>query len=155
MPYPNCRFYIIIIVVTFYPNGCSQFENPEAPDFEKIASASGSFSTLSLPSSLPLPTSFIKVLPLLLPQKISASTASASTSLSHFTVFHHIHHFAWVKSPAIQSKILNVIGSSGSRSSYRSFPICFAKQSLFRESSLMYFAEMAKPSKLSSFISEK
>ena len=68
IPCPGCRFYIIIIV-TFYPNGCSQVENPEAPDFEKIASASGSFSKLSLPSSLPLPTSFIKVLPL--PQKIN------------------------------------------------------------------------------------
>ena len=66
IPCPGCRFYIIIIIiVTFYPNGCSQVENPEAPDFEKIASASGSFSTLSLP----LPTSFIKVL--LLPQKIN------------------------------------------------------------------------------------
>ena len=73
IPCPDCRFYIIIIIiiVTFYPNGCSQVENPEAPDFEKIASASGSFSTLSLPSSLPLPTSFIKVLPLPLPQKIN------------------------------------------------------------------------------------
>ena len=54
-----------------------QVENWEAPDFEKIASASSSFSTLSLPSSLLLPTSFIKVLPL--PQKII--TASAATSL--------------------------------------------------------------------------
>ena len=34
-----------IIIVTFYPNGCSQFENSEAPDFEKIAYASNSFST--------------------------------------------------------------------------------------------------------------
>ena len=25
------------MIVTFYPNGCSQFENPDAPDFEKIA----------------------------------------------------------------------------------------------------------------------
>ena len=65
IPCPGCRFYIIIIIATFYPDGCSQVENPEAPDFEKIASASGSFSTLSLP----LPTSFIKVLPL--PQKIN------------------------------------------------------------------------------------
>ena len=64
IPCPGCRFYIIIIV-TFYPNGCSQVENPEAPDFEKIASASGSFSTLSLPLS----TFFIKVLPL--PQKFN------------------------------------------------------------------------------------
>ena len=79
IPCPGCRFYIIIIIVTIYPNGCSQVKNPEAPDFEKIASASGSFSTLSLPSSLPLPTSFIKVLPL--PQKINRFTASASTSL--------------------------------------------------------------------------
>ena len=71
IPCPGCRFYIIIIIVTFYPNGCSQVENPEAPDFKKIASASGSFSTLSLPSSLPLPTSFIKVLPLPLPRKIN------------------------------------------------------------------------------------
>ena len=69
-PCPGCRFLILlIIIVTFYPNGSSQFENPEAPDFEKIASASNSFSTLSLRSSLPLSTSFIKVLPL--PQKIN------------------------------------------------------------------------------------
>ena len=58
-----------IIIVTFYHNGCSQFENTEASDFEKIASASSSFLTFSRPSSLPLPTSFIKVLPL--PQKIN------------------------------------------------------------------------------------
>ena len=69
IPCPSCRFYIIIVSVTFYPDGCSQVENPEAPGFEKIASASGSFSTLPLPSSLPLPTFFIKVLPL--PQKIN------------------------------------------------------------------------------------
>ena len=80
IPCPGCRFFIIIIiVVTFYSNGCSQFENPEELDFEKIAFASSSFSTLSLPSSLPLPTTFIKVLPP--PQKLTASTASASTSL--------------------------------------------------------------------------
>ena len=24
-----------IVIVTFYPNGCSQFENPEAPDLKK------------------------------------------------------------------------------------------------------------------------
>ena len=69
IPCPCCRFYIIIIIVTFHSDGSSQVENPEAPDFEKIASASGSFSTLSLLRSLPLPTSFIKVLPL--PQKIN------------------------------------------------------------------------------------
>ena len=69
IPCPGYRFYIIIIIVTFYSNDCSQVENPEAPDFEKIASASHSFSTLSLSSSLPFPTSFIKVLPLPLPQK--------------------------------------------------------------------------------------
>ena len=40
IPFPGCRFCAIIIVVTFYPNDCSQFENLEAPDFEKIASAS-------------------------------------------------------------------------------------------------------------------
>ena len=67
IPCHGCRFFIII--VTFYPNGCSHFENSEAPDFEKIASAFSSFSTLSLPSSLTLPTSFIKVLTL--PQKIN------------------------------------------------------------------------------------
>ena len=83
IPCPVCRFYIINIFVTFYSNGCSQFENPEAPDFEKIASVSSSFSTLSLPSSPPLPISFIKVLPLPLPlpQELTASTASAFTSL--------------------------------------------------------------------------
>ena len=59
------------IIVTFYPNSYSQFENPEAPDFEKIASASSFFSKLSLPSSIPLPTSFIKVFPLPLPLKIN------------------------------------------------------------------------------------
>ena len=69
IPCRGCRSYIIVIIVTFYPNGCSEVENLEAPDFEKIASVSGSFSTLSLPSSLPLPTSFIKVLPL--PQKFN------------------------------------------------------------------------------------
>ena len=79
IPCPVCRFYIINIIVIFYSNGCSQVENPEAPDFEKIASVSSSFSTLSLPSSPPLPISFIKVLPL--PQELTASTASASTSL--------------------------------------------------------------------------
>ena len=90
IPCPGCRFYIVIIIVTFYPNGCSQVENPKAPDFEKIASASSSFSTLLLSSSLPLPTSFIKVLPL--SQKINRfhrfqlllplpASASASTSL--------------------------------------------------------------------------
>ena len=67
IPCPVC--HVTIIIVTFHSNGCSQFENPEAPDFEKIASASSSFLTLSLPSSLPLPTSFIEVLPL--PQKIN------------------------------------------------------------------------------------
>ena len=73
IPRPGCRFYIIIIIiiVTFYPNGFSQLENPESPDFEKIASVSSSFSTLSLPSALPLSTYFIKLLPLPLPQKIN------------------------------------------------------------------------------------
>ena len=53
-----------ILLLLHFTYGCSELENPEASDFEKIASASGSFSTLWLPSSLPLPTSFIKVLPL-------------------------------------------------------------------------------------------
>ena len=43
----------------------------------------------------------------------------------HLTIFHHIHHFAWVKSQAIPSKILNVIGPSSSRLSNWSSPICF------------------------------
>ena len=68
-PCPGCQFYVFIIIVILYLNRCSQFENTEAPDFEKIASASSSSSTLSLPSSLLLSTSFIKVLPL--PQKIN------------------------------------------------------------------------------------
>ena len=34
----------------------------------------------------------------------------------HFTAFHHLHHFAWVKSQAIPSKILNVIAPCSSRS---------------------------------------
>ena len=58
IPCRGCRFYIMIIIVAFYPNDCSQFQNPEATDFEKIASAFSSFSTLSVPSSLPLPTNF-------------------------------------------------------------------------------------------------
>ena len=32
---------------------------------------------------------------------------------SSFTVFHHIDYFAWIKSQAIPSKILNVIGRGG------------------------------------------
>ena len=32
----------------------------------------------------------------------------------HLAVFHHILHFAWVKSQAIPSKILNVISPSSS-----------------------------------------
>ena len=63
IPYRNFRS--IPFSISYHATGCSQIENPEAPDFEKIASASGSFSTLSLP----LPTSFIKVLSL--PQKIN------------------------------------------------------------------------------------
>ena len=73
----------------------------------------------------------------------------------HFAVFHHLHQVAWVKSQAILSKILNVIGPSSSRSSTLSFPICFGKQSLFGESFLRHFAYMAKLSKLRSFNSEK
>ena len=82
IPCPRCRFYIIIIIiVTFYPNGCCKFENPEAPDFEKIASASSSFSTLLLP--LPAPFQHFRF------QTLSSKcfrfhkklTASASTSL--------------------------------------------------------------------------
>ena len=81
IPCPGCRFIIIIIIATFYPNGCSQVENSEAPDFEKIATTSGSFSTLSLPSSLPLPTSFITVLPL--PQKINRFRFQLPLPLPH------------------------------------------------------------------------
>ena len=71
IPCPGRRCYFIMIIVTFYLNGCNQVENSEAPDFGKIASASGSCSTLSLPSLLPLPTSFIKVIPLPLLQKLN------------------------------------------------------------------------------------
>ena len=49
-----------IIIATFYPNGCNQFETPEAPDFEKLAPAARSVSILSLPTSrqvLPASTS--------------------------------------------------------------------------------------------------
>ena len=90
IPCPGCRFYIIIIIVTFYPNGCSQVENSEAPDFEKIASASGSFSTVSLPSSLPLPTSFIKVLPL--PQKINRFHVLVTTFNLPLKAFRDLYH---------------------------------------------------------------
>ena len=67
MPWLSILYYYYYCNIL--PNGCSQIENPEVLDFEKIASASSSFSTLSLPSSLSLPTSFIKVLPL--PQKFN------------------------------------------------------------------------------------
>ena len=46
----------------------------------------------------------------------------------HFTFFHYIHHFAWVRYQAILSKIFNVIGPSSSRSSNWSSPICFGKE---------------------------
>ena len=65
---PGFRFYIIITIVTFTPTVVARLKIRKRHDFEKIASAFGSFSTLSLPSSLPLPTSFIKALPL--PRKI-------------------------------------------------------------------------------------
>ena len=77
IPCPVCRFYIIIIIVTFYPNDCSQFENPEAPDFEKI---------------LPLPAPFqrfrFRIQPLSskcfrFHKKLIASTASASSFRFH------------------------------------------------------------------------
>ena len=84
----------IILIVTFYPNDCSQFENSEAIDFEKIASASSSFSTLSLLSSLPLPTSFIKVFPL--PQKINRF---------HF----HISDWNWVRTAANYAQFKNSV----------------------------------------------
>ena len=45
----------------------------------------------------------------------------------YFTVFGHIHHFAWVMFEVITPKILNVIGPSSSRPSNLGFPICFAK----------------------------
>ena len=53
----------------------------------------------------------------------------SSSGLSRHTspVFHHLQHFAWAKCQAIPSKILNVIGSSSSRSSNWSSPICFGK----------------------------
>ena len=63
--------------------------------------------------------------------------------LPHFTVFHHIHHFARVKSQAIPSKIPYVTGSSSSRSFNWSSPICFEKYSLFEEYFLRHFANMA------------
>ena len=51
---------------------------------------------------------------------------------THFTVFHHLHHFAGVKSQAIPSKTLNVIGPSSSRSSNWSFPIRLASKACLR-----------------------
>ena len=69
----------------------------------------------------------------------------------HFTVFHRIHHFAWVKFQTILSHILNVIVPSSSKLSNWSSPICFGKLSLFGESFLRHFAYMAKPSKTETF----
>ena len=73
----------------------------------------------------------------------------------HFTIFHHLHYFAWVKNQTIPSKILNVIDPFISWSSNRSFLICIGAYSLFGESFLKYSAYMAKLSKLKSFNSEK
>ena len=63
------------ITVTFYINGCGQFQSLKIWKrliLNKNASASSSFSTFSPPSSLLLPTYFIKLLPL--PQKLTASS---------------------------------------------------------------------------------
>ena len=46
----------------------------------------------------------------------------------HFAVFDHLHHFAWVESQAIPSKVLNVIVPSSSRSSNWSSPVCLASK---------------------------
>ena len=81
IPSPCCRFYIIIIIVTFYLNGCSRFENPEAPDFEKFASASSSFSALSLPNRFRFQPLLSKCFRF--HKKLTASTASASSFRFH------------------------------------------------------------------------
>jgi len=60
----------------FIPEIVTRLEEAEAPCFMKNASASVSSKSQMLPSSLPLPASYFKVLPL--PQKFNPS---ASTSL--------------------------------------------------------------------------
>ena len=41
---------------------------------------------------------------------VRVAGAAARDKQPHLTVFHHMHHFAWVKFQAIPSKILSVIG---------------------------------------------
>jgi len=53
----------------FIPKIAARLEEAEAPRFKKNASASGSSKSQMLASSLPLPASFFKVLPL--PQKFN------------------------------------------------------------------------------------
>jgi len=55
--------------VTFYPKDCSQVRGSGSIMFYENASASDSSKSQMLPSSLPLPASFFKVLPL--PQKLN------------------------------------------------------------------------------------
>ena len=69
----------------------------------------------------------------------------------HSTVFHHIYpHFAWVKSQAIPSKILNVIGPSSSKSSNITSLLQFALASKACSGSLFWGILLTWPNHLSS-----
>ena len=51
-----------------------------------------------------------KILPLfIVPFLVRIARQQLKIKLPHFTVFHHPHHFAWVKSQATPLKILNII----------------------------------------------
>ena len=83
MPCPGCRFYIIIIV-TFYPNDCSQVENPEAPDFEKIALFPASFQHFCFRVRFRFQPVLLKCFRF--HKKLTAFSASASSFRFHFHI---------------------------------------------------------------------
>ena len=86
IPCPGCRFYITIItiIVTFYPNGCSQVENPKAPDFEKIASLPAPFQNFRFRVRFrfqPVPSKCFRF-----HKKLTAFSTSTSSFRFHFHI---------------------------------------------------------------------
>ena len=72
----------------------------------------------------------------------------------HYKVFHLLHYLALVKSEAIPSKILNVIGQTSLDHPTDFLPFALASKSCLGIF-LRHSAYMAKPSKLRSFNAEK
>ena len=80
LPWLSILQYIVIIIVTFYPNGCSQVENPEAPDFEKMLPLPAPFQDFRFRVRFrfqPLSSKCFRF-----HKKFTASTASASAFTS-------------------------------------------------------------------------